>query len=329
MDERDVIFTRMRYKEGNIDFADYYERRPEKLEIDNYLRSLPHIGDKENKLYDLHKHTFVDSGFEFISKLAVFNNAFATTLPQETNPQETTEFVKRVIHEMGGRAKITKLSKECFYTKKGRPITEYSKEIDTDYKYAIVFSMPMDLNNINKAPYPDEMLSTTYQYMQGAIISLWISMYLNKLGYKAKANFDGNYDTILPIIAQKAGLGKLGQHGLLLDEFHGSRVRLGAVLTNIPLVEDAPSNWDPKPVCEQCNLCKEKCLANAFYDRVQGTSVLEHEKCYERWCIYGTDCAYCIKVCPFTHPLYKEYKDKLTNSDAITEFLTKHKEINL
>jgi len=326
MDERDVIFGRANYKEGNYDYNDYYTMRPEKKEIDDYLRSLPKIGDKENKWYDPLMHPFIDIGFKMISEMEVIDNETASSDIDRVTLQELTDFIKEIISKMGGRAKIVKASTDLFYDYKGRPATKYGKEVDKSYKNIIVFSMPMDLEYINKSPLPQEMLSTIIQYMQGATISIWLSKYLNSLNQRSKAQFDGNYDVVLPLVAIRAGLGQIGKHGILIDEYYGPRIRLAAILTDADLIEDEVKVMPIQDVCDECNMCIDSCLAQAIRKEPINSQTIEHEKCYERWRIYGSDCAVCIKVCPFAQEIYQKYYGKLNSKENITKFIDEHKE---
>lgn len=323
MDERDVIFCRMRYEEDSENYNEYYQRNVEKKEKDDYLRSLPNIGHEDNIWYDSLIHPFINSGFKMITEMVALDNEEVNDNKTKVDPKKTSIFIKEILFKMGARAKIIKCDDSFFYSHKGRPDDKYGDKIDKQYKNIIIFSMPMDLEYINCAPLPPEMLATIMQYMQGSYLALWLSKYINTLGYKSKANFDGNYDMVLPLVAQAAGLGSIGYNGLLIDEFYGPRVRLGAVLTDLDLEADEYKQFDFKRVCEQCNLCEDKCLAQAINH--QATPIVEHEKCYERWRIYGTDCAVCLKVCPFSQELYQKYRDKLSNDQMITMFIEEHK----
>lgn len=323
MDERDVIFARMRYQSGNLDYEDYYKRKPEKKEIDEYLRSLPGLCSPDAKWFNNMHHPFVDMGFKMIGEMAALDNEEIKSEAIQLDKKETTSFIKEIIEKMGGRAKIIKATPELFYDIKGRPLTKYNLKVDKSYKNIIVFSMPMDLDYINDAPKPKQMLATILQYMQGANISIYLSKFLNSLGYRSKAQFDGSYDLVLPLVADKAGLGQLGYLGILIDEFYGPRVRLGAILTDADLILDEVVKLDfREKVCQHCNLCVDRCIVKAI--KKDTNQVVEHEKCHELWRKLGNDCAYCIKVCPFTQPIYQEYHDKLNNEDSIKEFIAEH-----
>lgn len=110
-------------------------------------------------------------------------------------------------------------------------------------------------------------------------------------------------------VARMAGLGWQGKNLLLITPKYGSRVRLATVLTNAPLVADAPV----KNRCGKCELCMNACPAGAIRGiPTEGRyksrhEALHFEKCVEKLTghfaklpdIGGPVCGICIKVCPF------------------------------
>jgi epoxyqueuosine reductase QueG len=62
-----------------------------------------------------------------------------------------------------------------------------------------------------------------------------------------------------------AGLGEIGIHGLLITPQYGPRIRLAAVLTEMP-VKSSKNNNKEKLIeyCASCGLCIEKCPAKAI-----------------------------------------------------------------
>jgi epoxyqueuosine reductase QueG len=97
--------------------------------------------------------------------------------------------------------------------------------------------------------------------------------------------------------------------GLLMTPRLGPRVRLGVVTTNLPLVSDPPG--DDASVIDFCLVCK-KCATNCPVgaipcdDRTRVDDglrwAIDPETCYRYWNVIGTDCATCMRVCPYSHP---------------------------
>ena len=106
-----------------------------------------------------------------------------------------------------------------------------------------------------------------------------------------------------------AGLGDIGRMGLLMTPRLGPRVRIGVVTTDIPLIPAAPR--DDLSMLDFCSICK-KCATNCpvgaipHGDRVEMDHgrrwVIDDETCFRYWNAVGTDCATCMKVCPYSHP---------------------------
>jgi epoxyqueuosine reductase QueG len=132
---------------------------------------------------------------------------------------------------------------------------------------------------------------------------------MRRLGYPARAHIDGNYRVIAPLVARDAGLGEIGRMGLLMTPHLGPRVRLGVVTTEMPLVPD--SRGDDASVLDFCNVCR-KCATNcpvgaiSSGDRIAVDDglrwAIDSETCYRYWNVIGTDCATCVRVCPYSHP---------------------------
>ena len=123
-------------------------------------------------------------------------------------------------------------------------------------------------------------------------------------------------------VARMAGLGWQGKNLLLITPQFGSRVRLVTVLTEAPLMADAPV----KNRCGTCMLCRDSCPAHA----IKGVGTIDHYKdrdealhfsrCVNKLTIEyaalpGIDasiCGICIKVCPFGRKKKKGNKRKVT-----------------
>ena len=141
---------------------------------------------------------------------------------------------------------------------------------------------------------------------------------LTEAGYRARfVNRTQNVDQkhlIGPIsqkaIAAQAGLGWIGRNGLFMTDINGARQRLGAVLTDMPVLKNAPL-IDSK--CGDCTICIDRCpmeaLKGASFQHHPGSRdlVIDWAKCgeYEDRLLGDGDrrpkvCGRCIAVCPFS-----------------------------
>ncbi|MCZ6617434.1 MAG: tRNA epoxyqueuosine(34) reductase QueG, partial [Gammaproteobacteria bacterium] len=73
-------------------------------------------------------------------------------------------------------------------------------------------------------------------------------------------------------LAEKAGLGWIGKHSLLLNRNAGSWFFLGEIFTNLPLPIDTPTNEDH---CGSCKACISVCPTNA----IVGPKQLDARRC--------------------------------------------------
>ena len=95
-----------------------------------------------------------------------------------------------------------------------------------------------------------------------------------------------------------AGLGEVGFNHLLLTPEYGPRVRLIAVITDVPLAYDPPMKEKLCPGAE-CGLCVEACPVGAL--SLDGS--IDRMKCHQQTdahqVVLGySSCAMCINACP-------------------------------
>lgn len=185
------------------------------------------------------------------------------------------------------------------------------------FEYAIVLSIKMKKEAIKTTPskYAIKEIFSTY-YELGVVVNK-LSKFLRKKGYKAMAGpAIGGAVSYVPL-AQDAGLGVIGKHGLLIsDKDYGPSLRLSAVYTdieNLPVNQENPHMW-VKSFCDKCNKCVTSCPAGAIYDQAivtkeddKGYSCIDMRKCATPFANdYG--CTVCIKSCTFFNSDYKKIK---------------------
>ena len=189
-------------------------------------------------------------------------------------------------------------------------------ELPEDYQFAIAIAVEMDYEAIRCSPSSPSSAATGLGYSKMAFTAGLLAHHIRGLGYKAIAC--GN-DTACSIpIAIDAGLGELARNGLLITPEFGPRVRLAKVFTDMPLVPDQPVEFGVWDFCMQCEKCAEKCPSNSIAfgeptDKPNNISNREGilrwpinaETCLAFWAANGTDCANCIRTCPFNKPAGK------------------------
>ena len=317
-DERDVIFCRMDYEKGDGNYEDYYDRRPEKERMDKILRRRPILGDERSHKFNPLVSSIAQSSFDFLHDIGSLCNGAVAPIPRGGTGEQFTQILDGLARLYGAVSfGVTQLTAADYYTHKGQPAEHYGEEIAPEYKYAIVFAVEMDMPLMNTAPYATETIATSKGYVDVALVGMILSYYIRSLGYDARNNIDGNYLFPLPPLAEKAGLGEMGLHGLLVTPEYGPRVRLGAVATNIPLIPHEKKPWGLRAFCQNCRRCENACVCKSINNQTQGN---EHgfydSTCLSMWQRYGSDCGVCVIACPFAHGLPQDLIADLKSKEA-------------
>jgi epoxyqueuosine reductase len=97
-----------------------------------------------------------------------------------------------------------------------------------------------------------------------------------------------------------AGLGQLGKHGSLMNDELGACFRMSYVLTDLPLVADAPKDIGVDDFCVNCQLCTKHCPPQAIYpdkQLVRGVDkwYVDFDKCVSYFNDYD-GCGICISM---------------------------------
>ncbi len=134
-----------------------------------------------------------------------------------------------------------------------------------------------------------------------------LANYILEAGFDAKP-WPGPYASALNMVpaAIAAGLGELGKHGSIINRTLGSRFRLSAVTTSLPLVADQEDEFGIDDYCSRCNACTRACPPDAIFEQKQ--LVRGERKWYVDFdrCIpyFGETfgCGICIVHCPWSRP---------------------------
>jgi reductive dehalogenase len=147
-------------------------------------------------------------------------------------------------------------------------------------------------------------------YSRMAVTASTLAEFIRGLGFRALPAGNGLGPSIP--VAIDAGLGELGRLGLLVTPKYGPRVRLAKVITDMPLLPDAPIRFGVTEFCESCMLCAVDCPSRSITEGPrtwEGRSPANNpgvykwyvtpEGCYD---FNGFSCSNCKRVCPFTKP---------------------------
>ncbi len=337
-DERDIMFARMNYKPGSPEYEDYYQRHPELKEVDDSLRAMPALGEEGSATYHPVHSPLVGSAYAFLADIKhLSEGAAAADRIKAPSPQEATELLQGLASYYGAKLTgVAAMKPDYYYSHRGRENVNYGDIVEPVHPYGFVFAVEMEKDMILRAPGIPESLAAVKGYVDAGVIGMVLSYYIRSLGFEARNHMDGNYLLIAPLVAQEAGLGEIGRHGLLITKKYGPRVRLGVVTTDLPLVSDSPHPFGIPEFCRICNRCSASCPGKAIPsgERTEIDGVLRWKisdtACHQRWRMLGTDCGICLASCPFTNELDQQKVEAMASSpemmhQLIREFNQRHK----
>jgi len=238
-----------------------------------------------------------------------------------SDPQKITRDIKKAAAYFGADlVGICKLDKRWVYSNSyERPGPDEaasgskSQEIPEEFQYAIVMGFEEDYDLIKYYPTALAGTATRMGYSRMAITCAYLSEFIRSLGFEA-INCSNNDVTLSVPMAMQAGLGDLGRHGLLITPRFGPRLRLDKIITNMPLVVDAPIDFGVTEFCETCMKCADRCPSRSISSGERTTKPLnvsnvadelkwyvDGETCRMYWVRSGP-CTACIACCPYNKP---------------------------
>lgn len=313
IDERDAIFHRfLRLEPGTDEFEEHYRDHPEQRESDDKVRAMPQLAHPGGKTYHALASPLAIATFDVLEGMTrsiEWAPAPIEGAPVQATAEEFTKRIKGFARYLGADlVGTTKLNPAYVYSHIGRSPGTWGEPIALDHAHAIAIGVEMKHEMIRHAPDGPTVTESARGYFETAKVAMLVARYINLLGYEARAHVDGNYRVLCGPIAVDAGLGELGRLGLLITPWFGPSLRLSVVTTNLPLTHDEPICFGVQDFCEMCGKCAANCPSGAIASG--GKSIHKgvekwqsnQETCYRFWRAQGTDCAICIRVCPYAHP---------------------------
>jgi len=229
------------------------------------------------------------------------------------DPAEMSREIKRVARFFGADlCGITDLDDRWIYATRvdTRDMSDADTGLPEGLNTVIVMGHEMDADLV--ATYPSALAgaATGREYSHEAAVVMQLAAYIRNLGYEAVASMN---DTGLVIpFAIKAGLGEYARNQLVITPEFGPRLRFSKIFTNLPLQHDTPRPRGVRAFCDICQKCADACPPKALPfgpPEVGGTNASaiagvrkwtsDAEKCFGFWAKTSTDCAICMRVCPF------------------------------
>lgn len=184
------------------------------------------------------------------------------------------------------------------------------------YGKAIVIAMAMRSEEMITAPSKRALKEVFRSYYGLGVAVNRIADYMRERGFNVMAAPAVGGDVSYVPLAERAGMGAIGRHGLLItDRPYGVSLRLGALYTdieNMPYAEpeDNKHLWI-KEFCKKCGKCIKVCPGEAIY-----TEMLPNGRCIDQTkCAIPfsrlSGCSLCIKNCTFfDRDAYNKIHDK-------------------
>ncbi|MGB9980078.1 4Fe-4S binding protein [Methanobacterium sp.] len=185
------------------------------------------------------------------------------------------------------------------------------------YTFTIVLTMEMGKDIIETSPGADAKDLNDTAYVKLAILTTKLSDYLRKNGFVTEIAHPYGGLVNFSALGQEAGIGYIGESGLLITPELGPRQKISAIFTsisNLPLNKENEHGWIPE-YCDKCGKCVKACPEKALIEKETccGTEIeLIQKKCIG--CSQG--CTYCIEACPFEEKGYEHVKNKLDKMNA-------------
>ena len=240
-------------------------------------------------------------------------------------PQQN-EASQEFIAELEAMA-LTAGAKDIRYIKVPRNAIFQDKGIP--HEYAILFTVEMEQEPMDTAPSFECMHEVMKGYKNLAQIGNKLANHMHKHGFAAYPGTALGGVTDYVHLAELAGLGAIGYHGLLITPDEGARIRVNTIYTNIsnlPITneEDNEHLW-VRDFCAMCHKCVRKCPVEAIFDQPKprgdgGMQCIDHDGCRDYFSKnYG--CAVCLSVCPFSQVGYEAVKTRFKGNPNAPQFV--------
>ena len=237
----------------------------------------------------------------------------ASTRVKVENPSAMAVEIKRIAKLFGaGIVGIAPYDPRWTYASRADSKTFEAREtgLPDGMTSVVVLGHEMDMDMVATYPSAVAGAATGNAYSEEASTVIRLSQYIRNLGWQAAGSMN---DTALVIpYALKAGLGEYARNQLVITPEFGPRVRFSKVFTDLPLTHDGPRMLGVRAFCDACTRCIDACPVKALpsgpptdirpnRSAIQGVVkwTSDAEKCFGFWADLRSDCAICLRVCPW------------------------------
>ena len=235
------------------------------------------------------------------------------------DPSEMSREIKKISKFFGADlCGITDADPRWIYASRvdTRDFSEVPNDLPDGMTSVIVLGHEMDRDLVDTYPSALAGAATGREYSHKAAIVMQLAAYIRNLGYEAVPSMN---DTALVIpYAIKAGLGEYARNQLVITPDFGPRLRFSKIFTNIPLEHDSAKPRGVQDFCKICSKCADSCPVKALpfgepketnnnISSIKGVKkwTSDAAKCFSFWGNMASDCAICLRVCPFNRDFRK------------------------
>lgn len=235
------------------------------------------------------------------------------------DPSEMSREIKKISKFFGADlCGITDADPRWIYATRvdTRDFSEAPNDLPEGMTSVIVLGHEMDQELVDTYPSALAGAATGREYSHEAAIVMQLAAYIRNLGYEAVPSMN---DTALVIpYAIKAGLGEYARNQLVITPEFGPRLRFSKIFTNIPLKHDSATPRGVQDFCKICSKCADACPVKALpfgeptetnnnISSIKGVKkwTSDAAKCFSFWGNMASDCAICLRVCPFNRDFSK------------------------
>lgn len=289
---------------GSAEPTKSLEDLPEKADEDSGCGCGPVSESLEDNLDKSQNDSGCGCGGDYVDESVKNNSDNPKTIADEVFMEKLENYA----HSIG--------IKSIGYTKVSPELINEDKSIL--FPNAIVLTMEMDNNLIKTDPGAEAQALNDTHYEKLANMTYQIADYLRENGFAAEsAHPYGGVVRFTPL-GQKAGLGWMGQSGLLITPGSGPRQKISAIFTsieNLPIKTDNKHSWIEE-YCNRCGKCIKACPENALLETETCCGGKETEFMEGRCIGCSEGCTYCIEYCPFDQKEYVDIKNRFDKMNA-------------
>ena len=238
---------------------------------------------------------------------------------QPTKSQADAAFLtelESLAHALGATAvRYVKVPPNAIFQHKGIP-----------HPYAVIFTVEMDRDTMSTAPSFAAFKEVANGYKNLALIGNKLAHLMRRNGFAAYPGTALGGLTDYAYLAELAGLGAIGYHGLLITPQEGALLRINTIYTNITNLPVSPPNehlW-VRDFCAMCKKCIRSCPVQAIYDQPRprgdgGMQCIEHDACRDYF-NQNFGCAICLAICPFSQNGYDKIQERFKGNPKAPQF---------